>query len=274
MGLTIERTGERDSIAEIAIDFPPVNALDSHGFRALAETVTALGRDPSVHVVILHSAIEKGFMAGVDVKEMTEGGPRAVIAVSRANAEAYAAIYDCEVPVIAAVHGFCLATGVGIAGNADIVVASDDAFFGLPEVDRGGLGSSTQLQRLVPMHKARWAALTCARIPATDLLRWGSVERVVPRAELLTVAREIAAIIAAKSPLVIRRAKESLNAIDPIDVKRSFRREMGFTFELNLTPVADEARQAFVTKQPVGTQPVAGHAVPGQPLTEPVTEKP
>ncbi len=248
MGLLIERTGDRGAIAEVSMEYPPVNALDSQGFRDLADTVTALGRDRSVHVVILRSAVAKGFMAGVDVKEMTEGGQRAVVAVCRANADAYAAIYDCEVPVIAAVHGFCLATGVGIAGNADIVVASDDAYFGLPEVDRGGLGSSTQLQRLVPMHKARWAALTCARIPAADLLRFGTVERVVPRAELLDTARDIAAIIAAKSPLVIRRAKESLNAIDPVDVKRSFRREMGFTFELNLAPIADESRRSFIEK--------------------------
>jgi enoyl-CoA hydratase len=72
---------------------------------------------------------------------------------------------------------------------------------------------------------------------------------VVPRAELLDAARDVASIIAAKSPLVVRRAKESLNAIDPIDVKRSFRREMGFTYELNLTPVADDARRAFIEQK-------------------------
>jgi enoyl-CoA hydratase len=228
------------------LDAPPVNALDTAGFLALAATVTELGHQPDTRVVLLRSGIEKGFMAGVDVKEMTEGGPRAVVAVNRACAAAYAALYDCEVPVVAAVHGFCLATGVGLCGNADVVVASEDATFGLPEVDRGGLGSSTQLQRLVPPHRARWLALSCERATAAELLRYGTVERVVPRAELLDAARDVAQVIAAKSPLVIRRAKESLNAIDPVDVKRSFRREMGFTYELNLTPVADESRRAFL----------------------------
>jgi enoyl-CoA hydratase len=75
------------------------------------------------------------------------------------------------------------------------------------------------------------------------------VERVVPRAELLNTAREISQVIAAKSPLVIRRAKESLNAIDPVDVKRSYRFEQGFTFELNLWGDSDELRQAFVDKR-------------------------
>src|SRR4029079_4147849 len=116
-------------------------------------------------------------------------------------------VYDCEVPVIAAVHGFCLGGGIGIAGNADIVVASDDATFGVPEVDRGALGVATHLSRLVPLHKMRTMFFTGRSVTADELLAFGSVERVVPRAELMDAAREIAATIAAKSPLVIRRAK-------------------------------------------------------------------
>ena len=81
---------------------------------------------------------------------------------------------------------------------------------------------------------------------AEELHHYGSVLRVVPRDELRGAAREVAAEIAAKSPTVIRAAKESLNGIDPVDVKRSYRFEQGFTFELNLAGVADEARDAFV----------------------------
>jgi enoyl-CoA hydratase len=225
-----------------------VNALPVAGWYELADTIRRFGRDPEVRAVIISAdpAI-KGFQAGVDIKELAaDPTRRALIGVNRGCWETFAAVYDCEVPVVAAVHGFCLATGVGLCGNADVVVASEDATFGLPEVDRGGLGSSTQLQRLVPPHRARWLALSCERATAAELLRYGTVERVVPRAELLDAARDVATVIAAKSPLVIRRAKESLNAIDPVDVKRSFRREMGFTYELNLTPVADESRRAFL----------------------------
>jgi enoyl-CoA hydratase len=91
--------------------------------------------------------------------------------------------------------------------------------------------------------------LTGATVTAGELEAFGTVERVVPRAELLDTARELAQVIAAKSPLVIRRAKESLNAIDPVDVKRSYRFEQGFTFELNLWGDSDELRQAFVEKR-------------------------
>ena len=158
--MRIERQNE--GVPEVVLDHPPVNALRTEDFLALADAVSMLGRDPATRVVILRSDVEKAFAAGVDVNEMTEGGPRAVVAVTRACAEAYGAIAECEVPVIAAVHGYCLATGVGLAGNADVIVASDDAVFGLPEVDRGGLGTATQLRSLVPPHKARWLAYSCA----------------------------------------------------------------------------------------------------------------
>ena len=89
---------------------------------------------------------------------------------------------------------------------------------------------------------------TSERATAAELHGYGSVLRVVERAELLAAAREVAAAIAAKNPTIIRAAKESLNGIDPVDVKRSYRFEQGFTFELNLTGVSDEARDAFLKK--------------------------
>jgi enoyl-CoA hydratase len=90
---------------------------------------------------------------------------------------------------------------------------------------------------------------TGERATAAELHAYGSVYRVVERAELRAAARSVAATIAAKGPTIIRAAKECLNGIDPIDVKRSYRFEQGFTFELNLSGVSDEARQAFVDKR-------------------------
>ena len=155
-------------------------------------------------------------------------------------------MYDCPVPVIAAVHGFCLGGGVGLAGNADIVIAAQDATFGLPEVDRGALGAATHLARLVPQPLMRAMVYTCRTVTARELLAFGTVLDVVPAAALRATARELAEEIAAKDPAVIRLAKQSLNGIDPVDVKRSYRYEQGFTFELNLAGAGDRARQAFV----------------------------
>jgi enoyl-CoA hydratase len=238
-----------DGVAEVVMDNPPVNALPVAGWFELAETVRTLGDDAAVHAVIL-AAEGKGFNAGVDIKEMQETeGFDALIGANRGCFAAFAAVYECAVPVIAAVNGYCLGGGIGLVGNADIIVAAEDATFGLPEVDRGALGAATHLARLVPQHKMRAMVYTSERATADELFRFGSVYRVVPPAELRDAAREVAAAIAAKSPRVIRAAKESLNGIDPVDVRRSYRFEQGFTFELNLSGVADEARQAFVEKR-------------------------
>ena len=233
-------------IAEVVMDNPPVNALTVAGWFELADIITTTGRDPATRVVILR-AEGRGFNAGVDIKEMQASeGFDALVGANRGCFAAFAAVYDCPVPVIAAVHGHCLGGGIGLVGNADVIVAADDATFGLPEVDRGALGAATHLARLVPQHKMRAMVYTATTATAAELAAFGSVLRVVPKADLVAAAREVAAQIAAKSPTVIRAAKESLNGIDPWDVKRSYRYEQGFTFELNLTGVADEHRDAFV----------------------------
>jgi enoyl-CoA hydratase len=233
-----------DEIAEVVIDFPPVNAVPARGWLELAEALNEAGR--AARVVIL-AALGRGFCAGVDIKEMQRTpGHEALLGANRGCFAAFAAVYDCPVPVIAAVHGFCLGGGVGLAGNADIVVASEDAYFGLPEVDRGALGAATHLARLVPQHLMRAMVYTCRTVTARQLHELGSVLELAPREQLPEAARTVAAQIAAKDPEIIRLAKQSLNGIDPVDVKRSYRYEQGFTFELNLSPIADDARQAFV----------------------------
>ncbi len=241
-------------IAEIVVDRPPVNALAIADWNALADALVALGRDPKIRAVIL-AAHGRGWNAGVDIKELHAAADRhaALVAVNRACAAAFAAVYECEVPVIAAVHGFCLGGGVGLAGHADVIVASDDATFGLPEVDRGALGAATHLARLVPQHLMRAMVYTGRKLPAAELAKHGGILEVVPRDRLRDAARAIAAEIATKPPVAIRAAKQSLNGIDPVDVRRSYRYEQGFTFELTLAGVGDEQRRAFAEKHEKGT---------------------
>jgi enoyl-CoA hydratase len=241
-------------VAEVVMDNPPVNALTVAGWHELARMVRSLGEDPAVRVVVLR-AEGRGFNAGVDIKEMqATDGYDALIGANRGCFEAFAAVYECKVPVIAAVNGYCLGGGIGLVGNADVIVASDDATFGLPEVDRGALGAATHLARLVPQHKMRAMVYTAATATAAELHAFGSVLSVVPAGELRAAAMAVAEQIAAKSPTVIRAAKESLNGIDLWDVKRSYRFEQGFTFELNLSGVADEHRDAFVQKRETDTE--------------------
>jgi enoyl-CoA hydratase len=239
-----------DGVAEVVVDHPPVNALPVAGWFELAEAVRAAGADPGARVVVLR-AEGRGFNAGVDIREIqADGGFAALIGANRGCFAAFAAVYECAVPVVAAVHGFCLGGGVGLAGSADVVVASEDATFGLPEVDRGALGAATHLLRLVPQQKARAMMYTSATASAAELHGFGSVLAVVPRERLRAVALEVAAQIAAKDPVVIRMAKEAFNGIDVQDVRRSYRYEQGFTFELNLSGVSDRLRQSFGRDRP------------------------
>jgi enoyl-CoA hydratase len=234
-----------DGIRVVTIDAPPVNALTVQGWFDLAASLDEAGRDPDTKVVVLR-AEGRGFNAGVDIKEMQQTtGFDALVGANRGCYAAFKAVYECAVPVIAAVQGFCLGGGVGLVGNADCIVASEDAYFGVPEVDRGALGAATHLARLVPPHLMRTLYFTGRTIKAADLLTHGSVLEVVPRERLDEAALEVAAEIAAKDTRVIRAAKEALNGIDPVDVNKSYRFEQGFTFELNLSGVSDELRDDF-----------------------------
>ena len=251
MGIT--STIHASGIAEVVMDCPPVNALTVAQWFEVAESVTAMGKNQAVRVVVLR-AEGKGFNAGVDIKEMQNSqGFDALIGANKGCYAAFSAVYDCPVPVISAVTGFCVGGGIGLVGNSDVIIASDDAYFGLPEVDRGALGAATHLSRLVPQHKMRAMVYTAATATAQELHHFGSVLSVVPRADLRTEAMKVATSIAAKSPTVMRAAKESLNGIDLWDVKRSYRFEQGFTFELNLSGVSDELREAFVDKRDADT---------------------
>lgn len=244
MGITTTR--HEDGVCVVTIDYPPVNALPVQGWFDLGNALRAAGRDPQTHAVVLR-AEGRGFCAGVDIKEMQRTqGHDALIGANRGCYDAFAGVYDCAVPVIVAVQGFCLGGGVGLVGNADVVVATEDATFGLPEVDRGALGAATHLARLVPQHLMRALYYTASTVDAATLHQHGSVYRVVPRAELDEAALQVARAIAAKDTRIIRAAKEAINGIDPVDVHRSYRFEQGFTFEVNLAGVADEHRDRFV----------------------------
>jgi len=221
--------------------------LPDAGWHALADELERLGRDGRTRVIVIR-AEGKGFCAGVDIKELN-AHPDKIVSVNAGNYRTFEAIHRNPVPVIAAVHGFVLGGGIGIVGSCDVIFASDDATFGLPEIDRGALGAASHLLRMFPIQKVRRMLYSGEPITAAEAYRLGALEAVVPRQDLLPTARALAAKIAAKSPRAVRLAKESLNGIEPLDVKKSYRFEQGFTLELYTSPDSQEARSAFVEKR-------------------------
>ncbi|MAC35459.1 MAG: enoyl-CoA hydratase [Haliea sp.] len=241
------RTTISDGIAEMILDKPPVNAFDSAGWFAIAREIDQLGENNDVRVILI-AAEGKGFCAGVDIKELA-AHPTRIVDVNKGNYETFRAIHRNPKPVILALHGFVLGGGIGMAGAADILVASDCARFGVPEIDRGAMGGGAHLQRMFPVQKVRYMYFTGEFIDAAEAYRLGAVEKVVSKEELLPTAREIAAKIAVKSPAMVRLAKEALTGIEDGNLEDKYRWEQGFTLEAYTLGDSQESRDAFVQKR-------------------------
>ncbi|MES2498482.1 MAG: enoyl-CoA hydratase family protein [Pseudomonadota bacterium] len=238
------RTEIRDRIGEIIFDHPPVNAFDSAMWNEMPSIVRTIGSDPSVHVVLIR-AEGRGFCGGVDIKEM-QAHPDRIGVLNRGNYLTFKAVRECEVPVVTAVHNFVIGGGIGICGASDTIIAADNAYFSLPEIDRGAMGGASHLSRMLPLHKVRAAFFTGGTIPAAEAHRLGGVEMVVPADRLVEEARAFCAIIASKSRKALTIAKEALNGIEPRDVDHGYRFEQGFTFEMYMHEDSQKSRDAFV----------------------------
>jgi enoyl-CoA hydratase len=236
-----------NGIAELVLDQPPVNAFDSHGWFAIADEITRLGQDDEVRVIII-AANGKGFCAGVDIKELAQDSNK-ILAVNRGNYNTFKAVHLNPKPVIVALHSFVLGGGIGIAGAADILVASTCTRFGVPEIDRGAMGGGAHLQRMFPVQKVRYMYFTGEFIDADEAYRLGAIEKVVPLDELRATAFSIAQKIAEKSPAMVKLAKESLIGIEDGNLEEKYRWEQGFTYEAYKMGDSQEARDAFIEKR-------------------------
>ena len=234
-------------VAQLVFNKPPVNAFNSAEWGGIAAEIKTLGERDDVTVIIVR-AEGKGFCAGVDIKELG-ADPNMIVPVNKGNYDTFEAIHRNTKPVIAALHGFILGGGIGIAGAADIIVASECASFGVPEVDRGAMGGGAHLQRMFPVQKVRYMYFTGEFIDAQEAYRLGAVERVVPKDELVEAALEIAAKIAEKSTIMITLAKEALNGIEDGNLEAKYRSEQGFTLEAYRHQDSQEARDAFNQKR-------------------------
>ncbi len=236
-----------DGIAEMILNQPPVNAFNSAGWFTIAREIDELGANDDVRVILI-AAEGRGFCAGVDIKELA-ADPQCIVAVNKGNYETFRAIHRNPKPVVIALHGFVLGGGIGMAGAADVLVASDCARFGVPEIDRGAMGGGAHLQRMFPVQKVRYMYFTGEFIDAAEAYRLGAVEKVVTRDELLPTARGIAAKIAEKSPAMVKLAKEALNGIEDGNLEDKYRSEQGFTLEAYTMGDSQESRDAFVQKR-------------------------
>ena len=244
MPITFERNG---AVAEIIFDHPPVNAFDTKLWSVIPELLHEAGEDPSVHCVLIR-AEGRGFCGGVDIKEM-QAHPERIVELNRHNYRTSHAVRACPVPVISALHGFVIGGGVNIAGASDALIAADDTYFSLPEIDRGAMGGASYMLRMFPTHMVRTAFFTGGRVSAADAYRVGAIHALHTAADLLPAARVLAGTIAGKSRTALILAKQALNGIEPRDADHGYRFEQGFTLEMYMHPDSQKARDDFVEQK-------------------------
>jgi enoyl-CoA hydratase/carnithine racemase len=233
-------------VAELVLSHPPVNAYNIADLHDLAERLRAM-EDRSEVKAVLFRAEGRGFCGGGDLKEV-QGLPgyEGILGQSSGSYRASLAVAECAVPVIFAIHAYCIGVGVLLAGAADVLIVEDSARFVMAEIDNGATGGAIQASGLMPEKRLRAAMFTCEPIVATELYQYGSVYRLTSAGDLLAEARAVAEVIAAKPPVVVRRAKSSIDASIGRDIRRLYRVEMSYTYELNLLGEAARARQTFL----------------------------
>jgi enoyl-CoA hydratase len=244
-------TETRDRVGVIRLNRPKeLNALNSVLMEELVTALEVFDRDPAIGCLVI-TGNERAFAAGADIKEMA--GASAVEMLLRDNIARWDRLRRIKKPIIAAVSGFCLGGGCELAMACDMIVASESARFGQPEINVGvmpGAGGTQRLTRAVGKALAMEMVLNGRMISADEAARHGLVNRVVPIEVCLDEAVALAAAIAARAPLAVRLAKESINntfettlADGVADERRSF-------YFLFSSDDQKEGMQAFIEKRP------------------------
>jgi enoyl-CoA hydratase len=242
-----------DHVATVTLDRAPVNAVTFDTYDEIVATFNALGEDKDVRVVVFTAAGDRAFMAGIDLRAIgvqdTDPPATRITDPSQVARDAMWAVRECAVPVIGAINGPALGAGLAFVACCDILVASDNATFGTTEINVGLLGASAHLSLMVGRHKAREMLFTGEPVSADELHRLCAIRAVVPRDELLQTARELAVSLAAKSPIALRLAKESMNRVEFLPLEEAYRTEQDYTARLSRFDDAKEAQQAYLEKR-------------------------
>jgi enoyl-CoA hydratase len=240
-----------DGVALVSIDRPEVrNALNFALLADLADVLEALDADEDVRAVVLTGTGEAAFAAGADITELAEQTPERLTA--EGHFDAWERIAAVGVPVIAAVRGYALGGGCELAMSCDLIVAGEDARFGQPEIRIGvmpGAGGTQRLTRAVGQARAMELILTGRLFDAHEAYAAGLVSRVVPAAETMSAALDLATTIAGMPPLAVRAAKAAVRSAAELPLAEGLRRERAAFFDLFATADQREGMAAFMAKR-------------------------
>jgi enoyl-CoA hydratase len=218
------------AVAIVTIDHPPVNALSAKLLEELEAEIERLDEDEAIRAIVIRGAGERAFVAGADISEfpnLRESPPESG-GSARGIQKLGSRMEAARTPIVAAIHGYCLGGGLELAMACDVRVAAEDAQLGQPEIKLGlipGGGGTQRLPRLVGHGRALLLNLSGDPIPGSRAYEWGLVERVVPAAELMDAALEIARTLAERSPHAVGVVKELAAETRDLPLEEGLRRE-------------------------------------------------
>lgn len=239
-----------DRVATVTLNRPPVNAQDAAFMDALVACFDRISDDGEIRCAVLTGA-GKVFSAGADLKSRVKASPEpgSRWAHLRRVRETFYSIMECRKPVIAAVNGPALGAGLVLVASCDILLVSETASFGLPEINVGLMGGARHTLRMFGHSLARRMVLTGYRVPGPELYRLGIVEACTKPDDLLPTAHAMARDIASKSPHAIRLAKRTLGTIENLSLRDGYRFEQNMTAEYSEHSDSRESMLSFVEKR-------------------------
>jgi len=242
---------ERDErVGIVTLNRPEqLNALNFQLVRELGDALKDFDRDETIGCIIITGSGEKAFAAGADIKEMVDKSP---VEMMIGGFEGWEAIRQIHTPLIAAVNGYALGGGCELALHCDMIVASENARFGQPEIAIGiipGAGGTQRLARALGKYRTMEMVLTGAQVSAQELAHHGVVNRVVAKGEHLTEALKLAKIVASQAPIAVRLAKAAVDAAFETSLEEGLEIERKNFFLLFSTEDMHEGMQAFIEKR-------------------------
>ena len=250
MTYTMIQTEVRDKVGLIRINRPEaLNALNGTVMTEMAQALEAFDADPSVGVIVI-TGDARAFAAGADIKEMADATPVEMLTADRISR--WDTLRRIKKPIIAAVSGWCLGGGNELAMACDMIVASETAKFGQPEINIGvipGAGGTQRLTRAVGKALAMEMVLNNRTLSAQEALQHGLVNRVVPAEVCLEEALTLAGEVAARAPLAIRLGKEAVNHAFESFLEDGVADERRAFYFLFSTDDQKEGMRAFIAKR-------------------------
>ncbi|OWU84514.1 enoyl-CoA hydratase [Oceanicola sp. 22II-s10i] len=236
-------------VAVVTLNRPPVNALNRQMRNEVIRAFDEISARDDIRCAVL-TAAGKTFCAGADLKDRPDPNvPGDFLDHNRITRETGNAIRECSKPVIAAVNGAALGAGLGLMSACDIYYASENATFGMPEINVGLAGGASMLKTMFGRSTSRRMFYTGVRLTAAEMLERSIIEAVTSPDELLPTAMAVAQDIASKSPLAVRYAKQAMTIVEYMPQRDAYRMEQNYTMALAQTEDAKEARMAFLEKR-------------------------